>query len=73
MKCSWIEEGAAGIGRTFRLLDLERSDVMLFPLSWTLVHPITNESPLYGLTGAHGRLSVDIHRIDENDPVPLPV
>jgi inward rectifier potassium channel len=104
------------------LLDLERPDVMLFPLSWTLVHPITEESPLWGLTeadlraaefeflvlvsgidetfsqqvharssykpaeilwghkfrnifnppDAQGLLSIDIHRIDQSDPVPLP-
>ncbi len=123
VNCSWLEQGAAGIGRKFRLLQLERSEVMLFPLSWTLVHPITEESPLWGLTqddlrkrefeflvlvtgldetfsqqvharssykpaeivwgakfrnifnppDAEGRLSIDIHRIDQNDPVPLPV
>jgi inward rectifier potassium channel len=122
VNCSWLERGAAGIGRKFRLLQLERSEVMLFPLSWTLVHPITEESPLWGLTqddlrkrefeflvlvtgldetfsqqvharssykpaeivwgakfrnifnppDAEGRLSIDIHRIDQNDPAPLP-
>jgi len=122
VNCSWLEHGAAGIGRKFRLLHLERSEVMLFPLSWTLVHPITEESPLWGLTqddlrkrefeflvlvtgldetfsqqvharssykpaeivwgakfrnifnppDAEGRLSIDIHRIDQNDPAPLP-
>ena len=46
------EQGTAGLGRKFRLLELERSEVMLFPLSWTLVHPITEESPLWGLTEA---------------------
>ncbi|MDP5171598.1 MAG: ion channel [Bacteroidia bacterium] len=30
-------------------LELERSEVTLFPMSWTIVHPITPESPLYGL------------------------
>ena len=122
INCSWLERGTAGIGRKFRLLDLERSEVMLFPLSWTLVHPITEESPLWGLSDAdlraaefeflvlvsgidetfsqqvnarssykpaeivwghkfrnifnppdeRGRLSIDIHRIDQSDPVPLP-
>lgn len=122
VNCSWIEHGVAGIGRKFRLLELERSEVMLFPLAWTLVHPITEESPLWGLTAedlrksefeflvllsgidetfsqqvhsrssykpneivwgakfrnifnppdARGRLSVDIHRIDQSDPVELP-
>jgi inward rectifier potassium channel len=122
VNCSWIEQGVAGIGRKFRLLELERSEVVFFPLAWTLVHPITEESPLWGLSdedlrkaefeflvlvtgvdetfsqqvharssykpteiiwGAkfrnifnppddHGRLSVDIHRIDQSDPVSLP-
>jgi inward rectifier potassium channel len=122
VNCSWLEQGASGIGRKFRLLHLERSEVVLFPLSWTLVHPITEESPLWGLTqddlrkrefeflvlvtgvdetfsqqvharssykpaeviwgakfrnifnppDAQGRLSIDIHRIDQNDPAPLP-
>jgi inward rectifier potassium channel len=123
VNCSWIEQGAAGIGRKFRLLELERSEVVFFPLAWTLVHPITEESPLWGLTDedlkkaefeflvlvsgidetfsqqvharssykpaeiiwgakftnifnppdASGQLSIDIHRIDQSDPVPLPV
>ena len=123
INCSWLERGSATVGRKFRLLDLERSEVMLFPLSWTLVHPITEESPLWGLTDAdlraaefeflvlvsgldetfsqqvharssykpaeiiwghkfrnifnppdaRGRLSIDIHRIDQSDPAPLPV
>jgi inward rectifier potassium channel len=122
VNCSWLEAGVVGIGRKFQLLQLERSEVMLFPLSWTLVHPITEESPLWGLADADlrksefeflvlvsgidetfsqqvharssykpaeivwgakfrnifnppdalGRLSIDIHRIDQSDPVPLP-
>jgi inward rectifier potassium channel len=122
VSCSWLEEGVAGIGRKFRLLELERAEVVFFPLAWTLVHPITEESPLWGLADAdlkkaefeflvlvsgidetfsqqvharssykpaeivwgakfanifnppdaRGRLSIDIHRIDEHDPVPLP-
>jgi inward rectifier potassium channel len=122
INCSWLEAGTGGFGRKFQLLALERSEVMLFPLSWTLVHPITKESPLWGLSdedlrraefeflvlvtgvdetfsqrvnarssykpaeivwGAkfrnifkppdeNGRLSIDIHRIDESDPVPIP-
>jgi inward rectifier potassium channel len=122
VNCSWLEAGVAGIGRRYQLLELERSEVMLFPLSWTLVHPITEESPLWGLTNddlrkaefeflvlvsgidetfshqvqarssykpaeivwgakfrnifnppdAQGRLSIDIHRINESDPAQLP-
>jgi inward rectifier potassium channel len=122
VSCSWLEQGTAGIGRKFRLLELERSDVVFFPLAWTLVHPITEASPLWKLSdedlkkaefeflvlvtgvdetfsqqvharssykpaeiiwGAkfrnifnppdvNGRLSIDIHRIDQSDPASLP-
>jgi inward rectifier potassium channel len=36
--------------RTFAELDLERESVMFFSLSWTVVHPITESSPMRGLT-----------------------
>ena len=52
VNCSWLAEGAKGIGRHFEQLALERSTVMLFPLAWTVVHPITEESPLWGLSEA---------------------
>ncbi len=35
--------------RVFRRLALERERVSFFPLSWTIVHPIDDESPLAGL------------------------
>jgi inward rectifier potassium channel len=38
--------------RDFTLLKLERPSVMLFPLTWTVVHPIDAESPLFGKTEA---------------------
>ena len=34
--------------REFTLLKLERANLMLFPLTWTVVHPIDSESPLFG-------------------------
>jgi inward rectifier potassium channel len=34
--------------REFKILKLEREKVMLFPLTWTVVHPIDSESPLHG-------------------------
>jgi inward rectifier potassium channel len=40
--------GGPGMGRTFRQLTLERSEVNFFPLAWTLVHPINEQSPLWG-------------------------
>jgi inward rectifier potassium channel len=46
-------EGPAGQRiRRFYQLDLERENVAFFPLAWTLVHPITEASPLYGVTQA---------------------
>lgn len=36
--------------RPFIELPLERHKVVFFPLNWTIVHPITEESPLFGLT-----------------------
>lgn len=39
-----------GAGRRYHQLALERRSVVFFPLSWTIVHPITEDSPLWGLT-----------------------
>jgi inward rectifier potassium channel len=36
--------------RRFDFLKLEREKVTFFPLSWTIVHPIDDKSPLKGLT-----------------------
>ena len=36
--------------RRFYPLPLERSEINFFPSSWTLVHPIDENSPLYGFT-----------------------
>ena len=36
--------------RKYALLDLERTQVMFLALTWTVVHPIGNKSPLYGKT-----------------------
>jgi inward rectifier potassium channel len=43
--------------RKFDELDLERRKVAFFPLSWTVVHPIDEKSPLYGMTDADLRNS----------------
>lgn len=44
--------------RKFDLLDLERRKVAFFPLSWTVVHPIDEDSPLFGVT------ELDLRRTD---------
>jgi inward rectifier potassium channel len=46
---SRMERAAEGRTRRFYELQLERKSVMFFPLSWTVVHPIAKESPLYGV------------------------
>lgn len=45
---AWLEEENGVKKRRFANLELERNHVFLFPLNWTLVHPITKNSPLYG-------------------------
>jgi inward rectifier potassium channel len=40
------------VERQFHELALERRRVAFFPLSWTIVHPIDEQSPLFGLTEA---------------------
>lgn len=48
---SRLEEKTDGtLVRRYYNLPLERNKVSFFPTNWTLVHPITNESPLYGCT-----------------------
>lgn len=46
---SRIEATGEGLVRKFRDLNLERTRVTFFPLSWTLVHPIDERSPLMGM------------------------
>jgi inward rectifier potassium channel len=36
--------------RRYQVLNLERPDVLFLPLTWTVVHPIDNQSPLFGRT-----------------------
>ncbi|MCU0433002.1 MAG: ion channel [Bacteroidia bacterium] len=43
-----VEPGASG--RSFYPLNLERKKINLFPLSWTLVHPLDESSPLFGMS-----------------------
>jgi inward rectifier potassium channel len=46
---SWVADDADGVKRRhFQPLELERSKIALFPLNWTVVHPIIETSPFYG-------------------------
>jgi inward rectifier potassium channel len=44
-----VEHADHGLKRVYRNLDLERSAVDFLPLTWTIVHPIDQNSPLYGM------------------------
>ena len=43
---------ARGPERRYEALSLERKGVIFFPLTWTVVHPIDEKSPLFGRTAA---------------------
>lgn len=63
---TWLEDGH----RHFVSLDLERDNVSLFPLNWTIVHPITKNSPIHGWTQEdycrrHSELLITIDGYDE--------
>jgi len=47
---TWVEDEDGRRVRRFRGLELERSRILMFPLNWTVVHPIDQQSPLAGLT-----------------------
>src|SRR5439155_13854235 len=45
---SFERNGDGRLVRRYRLLPLERNKVTFFPLSWPIVHPIDEQSPLAG-------------------------
>ena len=47
---SLLREENGRVVRRFNMLELERDGVAFLPLSWTIVHPIDENSPLYNLT-----------------------
>ena len=47
---SYVEQVNGEQVRRYRPLPLDRAKVTFFPLAWTIVHPITKESPLWGLS-----------------------
>ena len=47
---AWFEEIDGARERNFHELALERNSVQFFTLHWTVVHPITADSPLAGIT-----------------------
>jgi inward rectifier potassium channel len=47
-----VEESREKARRKYVPLTLERPSVLFLPLTWTLVHPITPDSPFFGKTAA---------------------
>ncbi len=48
MLLSTVEPSDRGLIRKFKYLALEREQVQFLPLTWTVVHPIDETSPLWG-------------------------
>lgn len=47
-----VELCGGKLERKFLQLELERNSILFFPLTWTVVHPITEKSPLFGKSAA---------------------
>ena len=45
-----VDPADSGLRRNYTMLRLERSQVLFLPLTWTIVHPIDKESPLWEKT-----------------------
>ncbi len=45
----WIAENEGHKIRKYDSLNLERSNAFMFPLNWTIVHPIDEKSPMWNL------------------------
>ena len=67
---TWYEEIDGVRERNFHELALERDSVELFTLHWTVVHPITADSPLAGVTpdslaASHAELIVIVSALEQ--------
>lgn len=67
---SRFEHTERGVIRQYYQLALERDRVTFFPLTWTLVHPIDQNSPLYGLkpqdlVDSKGEFLILLNGVDE--------
>jgi inward rectifier potassium channel len=47
-----VETDGGKLKRKYQQLQLERTQVLFLPLTWTVVHPIDENSPLHGKTAA---------------------
>lgn len=70
MTLSKLETANGARQRRFYPLKLERNSVVFFPLAWTIVHPITPDSPLWGLNAqdlldGDAEVLVVMHGVDD--------
>lgn len=54
---SYLDQSGGGSLRRYRPLALDRAQVTFFPLAWTIVHPITPDSPLWEMDDERLRAS----------------
>jgi inward rectifier potassium channel len=60
---AWLKRDEKGrVHRAYRRLVLERDSLSMLPLTWTIVHPITEESPITNCS-KHGLENVDLEII----------
>ncbi|MDJ0976134.1 MAG: ion channel [Planctomycetota bacterium] len=52
---SWLIRKGSETRRSYEVLDLERTGVAFFPMTWTVVHPIDESSPFHQRTTAELR------------------
>lgn len=45
-----VDECSSGLRRDYFTLPLVRDGILFFPVTWTIVHPIDKDSPLFGKT-----------------------
>jgi len=56
-----VEREGSDPRRSYHMLKLEREKVLFLPLTWTVVHPIDQECPLWGKTAAElDRLQAEV-------------
>lgn len=65
-----VEPSEDGLLRKYKPLALERASVQFLPLTWTVVHPIDESSPLWGrtaddLTRHHAEFLISIRAFDD--------
>lgn len=50
MMVSWVDPKSKGMSRKYYLLKLEINSINMLATSWNVVHPINEDSPLFGLS-----------------------